>query len=104
VKLKGHRSVTRARADGSYRRGAGFSSLMVLLFEERSVDKTHSFRHAGLCRLGGAPTRSGSTVPGSTDRLVGRAGEVVLVEHRYSPVSRMAAVTAVPGVAASEAA
>jgi hypothetical protein len=33
-------------SDRTHRRGTSLSTLIVLLFEERSVDKTRSFRHA----------------------------------------------------------
>ena len=42
--------------EGTYRRDTSFSTLIVLLFEERSVDKTRSFRHADAARSGTGTT------------------------------------------------
>ncbi len=76
VKIKVRQLLTRARHGRSDHRGTGLSTLIVLLFEERSVDETRSFTHGvgpgqapiGFCRFGnhrapswkrlGAPARS----------------------------------------------
>ena len=55
--------------------------LIVLLFEERGVDKTDSFRHADLSRACDHAIRAVSAVPGLIARVAGREGAVVLDQH-----------------------
>ena len=85
--------MTRARADGPYQRGTGVSTLIVLLFEERLLNETHSFRYADLSRAVITLARAVTTVPGLTVRVAGHEGDVVLVEDRHRLQVR---VTAVP--------